>query len=96
MKESYAVLLESDEEDYILAFNQMLIKYYTDFVSDYAMNSPDEDFAESFYHFVTTEKTEGKTLSSRKILFFYEIPEMIFWHQTRNWQLISALSSDPA
>ena len=77
LKESYAVLLESDVEDYILAFNLMSIKYYTDFVSDYAMNSPDEDFAESFYHFVVKEKPEGKTLSCRKILFFYEIPEMI-------------------
>jgi len=65
------------EEEYYTAYNEMSIKYYTDFVSDYAMTNPDEDFAESFTQFVLQDKPEGETVSVQKILFFYDFPEMM-------------------
>ena len=47
------------------------------FVSDYARESPEEDFSESFAHFVLTQTPEGDTVRERKILFFYQFEELI-------------------
>ena len=68
--------METDEE-YYAAMDQFSIKYYTDFVSDYAMTNPVEDFSESFTHFVTKEKPDGETISNKKVLFFYDFPELV-------------------
>lgn len=48
-----------------------------DFVSEYAMTSVDEDFAESFAHFVLTQTPEGDTVMEEKLLFFYNYEELV-------------------
>lgn len=48
-----------------------------DYVSEYAMTSVEEDFAESFAHFVLTETPEGNTVMEEKLLFFYEYEELV-------------------
>ncbi len=47
------------------------------FVSNYARESPEEDFSESFAHFVLTQTPEGDTVREGKILFFYEFEELV-------------------
>ena len=55
------------------------LKYEHHFVSEYAGDNPDEDFAESFTAFVLKEKPSQSTdsIPEQKILFFYEYPELI-------------------
>ncbi|WP_419865888.1 putative zinc-binding metallopeptidase [Ureibacillus xyleni] len=47
------------------------------FVSEYARVSPEEDFAESFAHFVLTQTPEGNTVKDEKILYFYQFEELV-------------------
>lgn len=47
------------------------------YVSTYAMSSPEEDFAESFAHFILTQLPNGDTLKEQKLLFFYQYDELI-------------------
>lgn len=78
IREWFAIYNDSEtEDDYYSALNSLSIKYYTDFVSDYAMTNPEEDFAESFTHFVMKEKPVGDTISHQKIRFFYDFPELL-------------------
>ena len=65
-------------EEYWNAFTEINVRYHTDFVSDYAMTNPDEDFAESFLTFVTeSEIPRGDFISHRKVRFFYDFPELV-------------------
>ena len=58
--------------------NEINVRYHTDFVSDYAMTNPDEDFAESFLTFVMdSEIPRGDFISHRKVRFFYDFPELV-------------------
>lgn len=52
-------------------------KYKDRFVSDYAPTSPEEDIAESWSFFVLKPKPGGKTIANKKVLFFYEFPELV-------------------
>jgi len=47
------------------------------YVSKYAMYSPEEDFSESFAHFVLTKTPNGESVMEEKILFFYEYEELV-------------------
>ncbi len=47
------------------------------YVSNYAMSSPEEDFAESFAHFVLTQKPNGVIVKEEKLLFFYQYEELV-------------------
>lgn len=47
------------------------------YVSKYAMYSPEEDFAESFAHFVLTEAPSGQNVLEEKLLFFYGYEELV-------------------
>ncbi|MGE7667633.1 putative zinc-binding metallopeptidase [Ureibacillus composti] len=47
------------------------------YVSEYAMTSPEEDFAETFAHFVLTETPKGNSVVDEKILFFYQYEELV-------------------
>jgi len=47
------------------------------FVSEYAMTDVYEDFAESWSHFVVTERPEGDSVVERKIAFFYNYDELV-------------------
>jgi hypothetical protein len=49
----------------------------TSFVSDYAATNPWEDIAESFVHFILQSQPTGETLAQKKILFFYDYPELV-------------------
>ncbi len=51
--------------------------YPGEFVSEYAATNPEEDFAESFTAFVLTDQPTGASVSDKKILFFYEYPELV-------------------
>ena len=70
----------NDEEDQDVldenldAFYQ---EYADQFVSSYAVTSPEEDIAESFMYFIFTARPDGYTISSQKILFFYAYPELV-------------------
>ncbi len=46
------------------------------FVTDYAVTSPEEDIAESWMFFLLTPKPAGATIAEQKILFFYDWPEL--------------------
>ncbi|KGR79311.1 hypothetical protein [Ureibacillus manganicus] len=47
------------------------------YVSGYAMTSPEEDFSESFAHFVLTQTPEANTIADEKILWFYQYEEFV-------------------
>lgn len=47
------------------------------YVSKYAMSSPEEDFAESFAHFVLTQTPTGDTVREQKLLFFYQFEDLV-------------------
>ena len=68
---------ETDQD----ALDQKLDSFYQDyadqFVSAYAVTSPEEDFAESFMYFVFTPKPSGASVAEQKVLFFYDYPEMV-------------------
>ena len=70
------------EDAYINYFYQFFYKdaqeaSYEYFVSDYAMSSIVEDFAESFAHFVLTPYPTGNTIADEKIRFFYHFDNLI-------------------
>ncbi len=66
-----------DEDDYYAALDQFYYDYEDQFVSDYAVTNPDEDFAESFSAFVMEPTPDGNTIAEEKILFFYRFPELV-------------------
>ncbi len=47
------------------------------FVSDYAASNPGEDIAETFTHFVLKSKPTGTSVKDKKVLFFYDFPELV-------------------
>ncbi|MFC7687937.1 putative zinc-binding metallopeptidase [Ureibacillus sp. GCM10028918] len=47
------------------------------YVSRYAMYSPEEDFSESFAHFILTKTPSGQNVMEEKLLFFYEYEELV-------------------
>ena len=56
---------------------------YTDFLTDYAAESPEEDIAESWTAFVLHEKIEEpKTVAEQKMNFFYRFPELVKYRKT--------------
>ena len=66
-------------DEFLDATDSFYYKYEHHFVSSYAGDNPDEDFAESFTAFVLKEKPSQSTdsIPEQKILFFYEYPELI-------------------
>ncbi|KGR77296.1 zinc-binding metallopeptidase [Ureibacillus sinduriensis] len=67
------------------------------YVSRYAMSSPEEDFSESFAHFVLTETPSGKNVMEEKLLFFYEYEELVqlrteILARTATWLVRSSLN----
>lgn len=51
---------------------------YTDFLTDYAAESPEEDIVESWTAFVLKNKVkEPETVADKKINFFYQFPELV-------------------
>lgn len=58
----------------------LLMRFYKrhdgEFVSRYAVTSPEEDIAETFLYYVLTSLPAGDNLAEQKILFFDEFPEL--------------------
>ncbi|MFD0992861.1 hypothetical protein [Tenacibaculum geojense] len=55
---------------------------YTDFLTDYAAESPEEDIAESWTAFVLHDKIEDpETVAELKMNFFYQFPELVQYRQ---------------
>ncbi|MFA7244747.1 MAG: hypothetical protein WC070_01035 [Candidatus Magasanikbacteria bacterium] len=52
-------------------------EYTENFITEYAATDTDEDIAESFAHFVLTDKPTANAIKNQKILFFYEYPELV-------------------
>ncbi|ANQ48605.1 hypothetical protein MY04_1228 [Flammeovirga sp. MY04] len=52
-------------------------KYDNEFVSDYACESPEEDFAESWTFFVLCDISEPKNVKEDKVIFFHQFPELV-------------------
>lgn len=51
---------------------------YTDFLTDYAAESPEEDIVESWTAFILYNKIEDPgTVAEQKINFFYQFPELV-------------------
>ncbi len=80
----YGILYEGEEDDYLA--NQEILQDYLDrfyaghserFVNSYAATSPVEDIAETFMIFVTGDRPGGTSISDRKVLFFYDYPELL-------------------
>ncbi len=67
------------------------------YVSKYAMYSPEEDFSESFAHFVLTKTPTGRNVMEQKLLFFYEYEEFVqlrteILARTATWLVRSAVN----
>jgi hypothetical protein len=52
-------------------------KYPEEFVTDYAASGPEEDIAESWMYFVLRPRPARDNIAERKILFFYNYPELV-------------------
>lgn len=70
-----------DEEESERARDRLLNRFYNtyqdQFLTDYAPTSPAEDIAEAWAFFILQPKPELTSISSEKILFFYEYPELV-------------------
>ena len=69
------------------------------YVSRYAMYSPEEDFAESFAHFVLTKTPSGGNVRDEKLQFFYQYEEFIqlrteILARTATWLVRSTLNEE--
>jgi hypothetical protein len=79
--ELYPGWLELNQEQDETTLENLLSDFYGrhpgQFVSSYAVTSPEEDIAESFLYFVLSPPPAGDTIAEEKILFFYEFPELV-------------------
>ncbi len=66
-----------DDEKYYEALDEFYFAREDDFVTDYAATNPGEDIAESWAFFVTQAKPAGNTIAEKKVLFFYQYPELV-------------------
>jgi len=62
-------------------YSSLLAKFYenhhTHFNTPYSATSPEEDIAESWAYFVLTPKPAKDSLAHRKLLFFYNYPDLV-------------------
>ena len=74
---------------------RLLYKFYlknkSQFLTDYAAESPEEDIAESWTFFVLSDKPTLDDVKHKKVLFFYRFPELVAY---RN-EIRSKLNSLP-
>ena len=55
---------------------------YTEFITDYAAESPEEDIVESWTAFVLRPKVKNpKTIAQKKINFFYQFPKLVAYRK---------------
>lgn len=53
------------------------LKRQNSFVTDYAAESPEEDIAEAWTFFILSDKPKNQSLKEKKILFFYQFPDLV-------------------
>ena len=66
-----------DDDEYYDAMDAFYLRYEDRFVTDYAITNPGEDIAESWAFFITQPKPDGDTVAEKKVLFFYQYPELV-------------------
>jgi len=69
-----------DEEDFSRktpSKEKYFKEHPNEFVTEYALKSPEEDIAESFTQFILYEKPTGTKQKDLKVLFFYNYPELV-------------------
>ena len=66
-----------DDEEYYETLDEFYFAREDEFVTDYAVTNPGEDIAESWAFFVTQQKPTGNIIAEKKVLFFYQFPELI-------------------
>ena len=65
-------------DEYYAATDDFYQKYQPQFLTEYAIDSPDEDFAESFMAFVLKDPSPNdNTIPNQKMMFFYEYSELV-------------------
>ncbi|WP_281615222.1 putative zinc-binding metallopeptidase [Flammeovirga sp. SubArs3] len=93
------LLLEWDEiamkgsrrrQKFLLGFYD---NYQDQFINDYAVESPEEDFAESWSYFILNEKNEATSIKDKKINFFYQFPDLVAY-RTEMRQHLKSLNMD--
>lgn len=80
----------NDEEEAAVFYED----YEDQFVTDYAVTSPDEDIAEVWPYFILSPKPEGEEIWEQKILFFYQYPEQVKLRAEVLSRVLSYLSQD--
>jgi hypothetical protein len=73
---------ETDEDTRSQQLDDFYSKYQDQFVTSYAVTTPEEDIAESWAFFVLSPKPQGDSIADQKILFFYEYPELVQLRET--------------
>ena len=66
-----------DQGDYSSLLARFYRNHPTQFISPYAATSPEEDIAESWAYFVLSPKPADDSIAHRKVLFFYNFPELV-------------------
>jgi len=69
--------LEEDEDIYYDKLDAFYEKYEDQFVTAYAATNPEEDIAEAWAFFIFSHKPAGDTIAEKKVLFFYQYPELV-------------------
>jgi hypothetical protein len=72
-----AIAAETDKVKRTKALDAYVDAHPHQFVTYYAFTKPDEDIAESWKYFVLGPKPVGATVIDKKILFFYDYPELV-------------------
>ncbi|MFL0096375.1 hypothetical protein V3A08_01100, partial [Tenacibaculum maritimum] len=68
------------EENCVRKLYGLYQENFTDFLTDYAAESPEEDIVESWTAFVLRDKiAKPKTIAQKKINFFYQFPKLIIY-----------------
>jgi hypothetical protein len=72
----------AEDDTYYEMLDDFYYKYEDQFITDYAATTPEEDIAESWAFFVLAPKPNGSTIADKKVLFFYEYPELVQLRET--------------
>jgi hypothetical protein len=68
--------LEENEDAYYARLDEFYHNHQDQFLTNYAATNPEEDMAETWAFFVLGSKPAGDTIAEKKILFFYQYPEL--------------------
>ncbi|HXF83749.1 MAG TPA: hypothetical protein VNK49_00010 [Anaerolineales bacterium] len=68
---------DENEDEYQNMLDDFYRTYQDQFLTDYAVTSPEEDIAEAWAFFVLSSLPQTYSIAQEKILFFYEYPELI-------------------